>query len=259
MGVWGMGLTQSDEFCEVYEHFMERYNNGDEVSKIVSDILSEYHNEFSDDDGVLHDVYFALAKAEWMCCAQSETVINKVKTIIESDANISFYRELEATEADLKTRRKNLEKFWATLQTPRVKPRQRRIDPLDRIKELPPIQPGDCYAYKFDTGYRIVVILDRFEEERLCEQACCCILNRTFSSINIDVTKEEIGYIAKYIGREFIAKSKLRKLTPISVPENFRKYIPQEFVEWYGMKKSFTREKFSSLKLTISDLLSYVK
>lgn len=242
MGVWGMGLTQSDEFCEVYEQFMDRYNRGDEVSTIISDILAEYHNEFSDDDGILHDVYFALAKAEWMCCAQSETVINKVKTIIESEANISFYRELEATEADLKKRRKNLEKFWETLQTPRVKPRQRRIDPLDRVKELPPIQPGDCYAYKFDTGYRIVVILDRFQEEGRREHACCCILNRTFSSIDIDVIKEEIGYIAEYIGNEFIAKSKLRKLTPISVPENFKNIFLKNTLIGMGRKKLSPRK-----------------
>lgn len=67
MGCWGMGLTQSDEFCEIYDRFMDRYNNGDEVSTITEEILAEYHSEFSDDDGIMHDVYFALAKAEWMC------------------------------------------------------------------------------------------------------------------------------------------------------------------------------------------------
>ena len=28
MGAWGMGITQSDEFCEVYERFMEEYDEG---------------------------------------------------------------------------------------------------------------------------------------------------------------------------------------------------------------------------------------
>ena len=85
MGCWGMGLTQNDEFCEVYENFMREYNNGEEVSKITSDILEEYHKEFDDKDGIMHDVYFALAKAEWMCCAQSELILNRVNTIIEND------------------------------------------------------------------------------------------------------------------------------------------------------------------------------
>ena len=81
MGCWGMGITQSDEFCEIYERFMERYNNGDEVSVITDGILKEYHSEFSYNDGVLHDVYFALAKAEWMCCAQSKMILDRVKDI----------------------------------------------------------------------------------------------------------------------------------------------------------------------------------
>ena len=79
--------------------------------EVAAAILSKYHAEFDDEDGVMHDVYFALAKAEWMCCAQSELVLNRVKEIIESGANIEFYRELEATESDLKLRKKNLEKF----------------------------------------------------------------------------------------------------------------------------------------------------
>lgn len=27
MGCWGMGLTQSDEFCNVYDQFMEEYDH----------------------------------------------------------------------------------------------------------------------------------------------------------------------------------------------------------------------------------------
>lgn len=258
MGIWGMGLTQSDTFCEVYENFMKQYNIGAEIAEITAGILSEYHHEFDETDGVLHDVYFALAKAEWMCCSQSELILNKVRSIIETDSDIAFYRELGATQADLKARRKNLEKFWISLQTPRAKPRQRRIDPLDREKELPPVQPGDCYAYRFDTGYRILVILDRFQQEGMLEQVCCCILKDTFSSVDIDITKEEIGYIADYVGVDFIAKSRLRKLLPISVPVSFRKYIPQEYISWNGMKKTFTQKEFSSLKITIADLLRHV-
>ncbi|MBQ4562958.1 MAG: hypothetical protein IJA58_00595 [Lachnospiraceae bacterium] len=83
MGCWGMGLTQSDEFCEIYDKFMEEYNEGEEVEKITAKILAEYHEEFDDNDGVMHDVYFALAKAEWMCCAQSKSILNRVEQIIQ--------------------------------------------------------------------------------------------------------------------------------------------------------------------------------
>lgn len=60
------------------------------VSDISKEILAQYHEEFDDDDGILHDVYFALAKAEWMCCEQSVIILRRVKEIIESDANLEF-------------------------------------------------------------------------------------------------------------------------------------------------------------------------
>lgn len=254
MGCWGMGMTQSDEFCEVYERFMERYNNGDEVSAITDGILKEYHSEFSDDDGVLHDVYFALAKAEWMCCAQSKKILDRVKEIIESGANINFYRELGATEKDLKIRQKNLEKFCVSLQTPRAKPRQRRIDPLDRIKELPPVQPGECYAYKHEDGYRILVILDRFKEPRLLEQICVCVLKNTFATHQVDVETEKIAYIADYIGIEFLEKSNLYKLPNIDLDPGLKKKIPAHYVSRYGNKKDFHKENIAALNKSIADL-----
>lgn len=255
MGIWGMGLTQSDEFCEVYERFMERYNSADEVSVIVSDILTEYNCDFSQDDGVLHNVYFALAKAEWMCCEQSETVLNKVKTIIETDANIAYYRELEANESDLKQRRKNLQKFWETLQTPRAKPKRRKINPLDRIKELPPVKVGECYAYKYEEGYRVLIILDRFKEEGWLEQVCCCILKETFDSFDIQFEREEIGFISNYVGVEFLAKSNLKKIATLDMPNEFRKRIPQNYVSYLSTKKSFYKDITDSLNITLSGLI----
>ena len=62
MGCWGMGMTQSDEFCEIYNRFMDSYNNGKSVSEISSEILTEYHAEFDDNDGVMHDVILRLQR-----------------------------------------------------------------------------------------------------------------------------------------------------------------------------------------------------
>ena len=203
MGCWGMGMAQSDEFCEIYDNFMREYGKGKSVADISADILNEYHQEFSDDDGIMHDVYFALAKAEWMACEQSETVLNKVKDIIDSDANIEFYRELGASDKDLVLRRKKLVEFLEKLQVPRSKPARCRIDPLDREKDLPSVSAGECYAYKYDDSYRIAVILDRFKKQGKREMVLCCILKNKFSSQElkkIDFVEEEIGCIGGYLG-----------------------------------------------------------
>lgn len=143
MGCWGMGMAQSDEFCEVYDQFMEEYDEGLAVEEITKNILDDYHKEFSDDDGILHDVYFALAKAEWMCCVQSAAVLSKVRGIIESGANLDFYRDLGASASDLKTRKKNLGKFWLSLQEPRAKPRRRK-----KTAKTPEAREGMVFWYR---------------------------------------------------------------------------------------------------------------
>lgn len=124
-----MGITQSDEFCEVYEQFMEHYDDGMSVGEITASILRNYLDEFHDDDPVMHNVYFALAKAEWMCGCQSADVLDRVRRIILSGADLDFYRELDASESEIKTRKKNLDKFLSSLESPRATPRKRSPKP----------------------------------------------------------------------------------------------------------------------------------
>ena len=101
MGCWGMGMTQSDQFMEVYETFMDEYNEGASVPNITHKILDQYLRELPADDPILHDVWFGLAKAEWMCCAQSEEVLARVREIIDSGANLAFYRASGADDRDI--------------------------------------------------------------------------------------------------------------------------------------------------------------
>lgn len=163
-----MGITQSDEYCEVYDRFMEEYDEGRPVSDITKEILEEYLDEFEEDDGVLHDVYFALSKAEWMCGGISPAIYNRICHIIKNDQNIVFLRELGAREADLKVRKKNLEKFMNSLGTPRAKAKKRKIPEekyVPRKKQvfpaLPNVKVGDVLAYKCGKGYRIFAIVRR--------------------------------------------------------------------------------------------------
>ena len=158
MGCWGMGLTQSDEFCEIYDKFMESYDNGQEVADISAKILEEYRKEFDYSDGILHDIYFALAKAEWMCCEQSQEILSTVKDIIEKDLNILYYRELCATESDLKLRKRNLQKFLTSLQTPRKSARKRVPPPKKTEGAI--LEKGTLFWYKRKSTYFAAIILD---------------------------------------------------------------------------------------------------
>lgn len=162
MGCWGMGLTQSDEYCEVYDRFIKEYDKGKPVADITKDILEEYLEMFDEDDGVLHDVYFALGKAEWMCGGISDEIFRRISQIIESGENIAFLLELEATDQDLKQRKRNLNKFLTQLSKPKEKARKRKIpeekyvpEPAPDYPLLPERKPCDVFAYRYNNGYRV--------------------------------------------------------------------------------------------------------
>lgn len=165
MGCWGMGITQSDEYCEIYERFMEEYDEGKPLSDIKTDILDEYLEEFDENDGVLHDVYFAIGKAEWMCGGISDEMLEIISSIIKLGKNITFYKELEATESDLKLRQRNLEKFLNTISTPRGKVKKRKVPTEEYVKiekpKLPIFQCGDAFAYEVNGKYRLLCFVNR--------------------------------------------------------------------------------------------------
>ena len=206
MGCWGMGITQSDEYADVYDRFMEEYDEGKPLPDIKQDILEDYLMEFEEDDGILHDVYFAIGKAEWMCGGISEDMFGKISHIIASGANIAFLRELEASERDLKQRQKNLEKFLRTLSVPRAKAKKRKIPTERYVKKpkLPQFRPGDVFAYEFNGKYRLFCLITR--EKYLNTQAAFCYLwTRLFDQIpTIDeLTEEAIIPLGRFTAEGF--------------------------------------------------------
>lgn len=258
MGCWGMGLTQSDEFCEVYEQFMEEYDSGKSVSDISKDILAQHHKEFDDEDGIMHDVYFALAKAEWMCCEQSLFILQRVKEIIESGANLDFYESLGADVKDLKVRKKNLTAFYEALQKPRKKARKRYTNSSDCEKPFPPMEIGDCFAYKYDNGKRILIVLDWVRMPEWEQQVFCCILKNTYSVAEIkeiNYLEQEVGHVDCYFGSDFLGKSNLQKVGTIRVPINAKNQILGKNVVSFGAKSDFKADYSRSSSLKLSELL----
>lgn len=162
MGVWGMGIAQSDEYCEIYEDFMEHYDDGMPVPEITEAILKEYLAEFAPEDGVLHDVYFALAKAQWMTGELSGDIMTKVNEIIDTGANLDFYRELGAMERDLKARGRNLEKFRDSLKVARPNPRKRK-----NTRSIPRAhaERGEVFWYRSRGRVFGAIVLENIRDE----------------------------------------------------------------------------------------------
>lgn len=210
-----MGITQSDEYCEIYERFIEEYDTGKPLLNIKMDILDEYLTEFDEKDGVLHDIYFAIGKAEWMCGGISPDIFEKISQIIKSGENITFYKELEATEHDLKLRQKNLDKFLNSLSTPRGKTKKRRT-PTEKYIELakpklPPFLPGDIFAYEIGGRYRLLCFISR---KRLYSTyaAYCYVWEKFYDHIPLieDLFHENILPIGYFTAETFPDTDKLK-------------------------------------------------
>lgn len=262
MGCWGMGMTQSDQFMETYETFMDEYNEGAAVPNITKKILEQYLKDFSADDPILHDVWFGLAKAEWMCCEQSEEVLTRVREIIESGANLDFYRESGANNQDLKTRKRNLDAFWRTISTPRAKPRKRTPEP--KTKQLPPLEPGDVMTYPVEGGRRVLIVLDRPQVTAYYQPLFCCILKRTFARDEIktlNVMTEPIGWFGLYDAPEFLPPSSLKPIGHIEAPAKVYASLFDKWHGWNGLvlisgrRKDFTADYSEATSYNLNNLM----
>ena len=158
MAFWGMALNQSDEFCEIYNEYMDLYDIGLEPSVITQQILNRFPFE-----NISHNILFAIAKAEWSLGFRSESVFSRANQIIDNRENIAYYRSLGFSEQDIKEREK-LFSFQALLQTPPKAPRKRKISACNMIKRLP---KGTVSYYEADDGYYGFVVLDAVYEGRL--------------------------------------------------------------------------------------------
>ena len=254
MGVWGSGVTQSDEYCGVYETFMEQYDAGGAVEAITDEILKGYLSEFDAGDGVLHDVYFALAKCQWMCGALSDALLNTVKDIIQTGKNLEFLKALEADDRFLRSRQKSLDKFLSSLETPRNTPRKRKSPPRER--PLPPANTGDVFSYKGESGLRIFVVLDAWDDTKWCEGYFCCILDREFRDTP-DVNRlasERVGRIGMYDSKALLPASKIRLIGNLKSPPNkYEELFGNELL--LGCREDFHDTKPSESAMTLADLL----
>lgn len=245
MGCWGMGITQSDEYCEIYDRFIEEYDEGKPLLDIKQDILEEYLEEFDENDGVLHDVYFAIGKAEWMCGGISDEILEKITYIINSGANIEFYRELEASESDLKIRKKNLEKFLSALIIPRGKTKKRKIPTEKYVKvekpKLPSFKRGDVFAYECDGKYRLLCFISR-EKFFTTYASYCWIWTKFYERIPTitDLPEELVMPLGYFKAEDFPPTEKLTYCGNIPAFEKFDNVIL--FMKWKPATYAIAKE-----------------
>ena len=159
MSSWGTGIKQSDEFMDVYDEFFELYKDDATAIDVYRKILTGYQDEFSDEEGspMLYTVYYALAQCLWECGVKEEWLWQKIKDIIDTDADLKFWNEL-GVEPRLETsRRKALMMFWEKINS---QPAKIKKPKKTTAKREPTLHKGDLFAYTCENGYRVALTLD---------------------------------------------------------------------------------------------------
>lgn len=160
MGTWGTAISSNDTYADIYGDFFDLYNNGLDVPEISKKLISENQETIKNSEDS-NNFWFALAKAQWECKQLDKVLFERVKEIIETDADLEVWRELDADEKDIKKRKVVLNKFLEDLQTEKTKAKSRK----KKIIRQPVFEKGDCLTFKLENGnYGGAVVLEAIKD-----------------------------------------------------------------------------------------------
>ena len=147
MGSWGTAISSNDTFAEVYAGFFDFYNEGIEPGQITERIIHENQDLISDREES-NNFWFALAKAQYDCGALDKKVLSKVKDVIESGADMGIWKELGASDSDLRKRKAVLEKFLKKISAKNKNPKKRK----KKVLRNAIFAKGDCLTFRLENG-----------------------------------------------------------------------------------------------------------
>jgi len=147
MGAWGTGISSNDTYADIYEQFIDLYNEGLSIPDITKRLIDENQETINLEEDA-PNFWFAIANGQWECKALDKEIFSKVEHIVNSGEDMRIRKELEATPTDLKAREKVLNKFLAKLQTEKDKPKKRTKKRFYNSV----YQKGDCLTYIMNNG-----------------------------------------------------------------------------------------------------------
>jgi hypothetical protein len=113
MGTWGTGITDNDTACEVYADYISLIETLS-VDSTMERMLGFYRAKLNSYEEK-NNFWLAIALAQLETSTLQEMVLEKVKEIIETGADLALWKELKASEADVSSRKEILDDFLSTL------------------------------------------------------------------------------------------------------------------------------------------------
>lgn len=160
MGVWGVALSSSDTYQDVYGSFYEQFNANTPVDEIVLGLERSFEDVLSDPDEV-PDFVFAVSKAIWEIGASSEKYLDKLSEIIRTKSEIERWIHLGGSERDAAKRHNNVVGLFEKIQVKNPRPkRPKKIRLVDSYFEK-----GECISFKDTDGYYSGVVILSAEKQ----------------------------------------------------------------------------------------------
>lgn len=147
MGTWGTAIKSNDTSADIYSEFFELYNNGKEPTVILNKLISE-NKYLVDNPDKSTDFWFAIALALWETKSLPNEILEKVRELIKNESDLKLWRELDASESDIKKRKIVLDKFLEKIESKKPKPKARKKE----RKREPIFEKGTCLTFKLVNG-----------------------------------------------------------------------------------------------------------
>jgi len=216
MSYWGYGIKQSDEFSDVYGQFFELYKGDEKATDVYKAILEEHMTDCADEENFpyLYTAYYALAYCLWECGEKDEALWRKIKDIIDSGADVKFWKD-SGSEDSIKKRQKALIEFWERINSV---PQKIKKPKRSQNKREPTLHKGDLYAYKCDEGYRVALVLDYVWNSYLTAISEDIFDNVPSQELAMNTYTHTVTWFSQ---RESIPKKERIKLADIPVTGNY--------------------------------------
>lgn len=209
MAIDGVKIIDSDSAYDVYNPIMEMYNNGDSIEKIREEIdLQEPDYSFSELELEIYTTAYALAM--WEIGGITQEQIQKVRDIVNKGAS-SLWNDINPTAQ--KDRQKALIRFLQKIEQPNLKIKKRKTykKVSDFIFAL-----EDVFVIPLeDESFGAVVLIDIFQEGRVCYYAFAEIILRTKSKPTLEDVLQCKVHARINIGFDSIKIISHKKLLPL--------------------------------------------
>jgi hypothetical protein len=107
MGAWGTGISSNDTYADIYDQFVDLYNDGLSVSEITKRLIDENKETINIAEDA-PNFWFAIANAQWECKALDKEIFSNIVNTTKKAEAVRKSKET-TKKGDIKSKIKTLD------------------------------------------------------------------------------------------------------------------------------------------------------